>query len=44
MAAAIVRHEPLGIVIQDGGTAHTAPRIVMWFYASEDEVPQWERE
>ena len=44
MAVSIVRQEPLGIVIQDGGAAHAAPRIMMWYWANEDEVPEWERE
>jgi hypothetical protein len=38
------RHEPLGIVIQDGGQAVAAPRIMMWYWASEADVPEWERE
>ena len=44
MATAVVRQEPLGIVVQDGGEAHTAPRIMMWYWASEDQIPEWERE
>lgn len=43
MNTAIVRHEPLGIVIQDGGDAIAAPRIMMWYWATETEVPEWER-
>ena len=44
MATTVVRQEPLGIVVQDGGEAHTAPRIMMWYWASEDEIQEWERE
>ena len=44
MAPAIVQREPLGIVIQDGGHANQKPQILMWFWASEDDVPEWERE
>ena len=43
MSTAIVRQEPLGIVIQDGGATAVAPRIMMWFWASENDVPEWER-
>lgn len=43
MPAAMFRNEPVGIVIQDGGEAHAAPKI-MWFWASEDDVPERERE
>lgn len=44
MASAIIRQEPLGIVIQDGGTVHAAPRIMMWYWANEADVPEWERD
>jgi len=44
MATVIVRHEPLGIVVQDGGEAHAAPRIMMWYWADENEVPERELE
>jgi len=44
MAPAVVRHEPLGIVVQDGGEAHGAPRIMMWYWADENEVPERELE
>ena len=30
--------EPLGIVINDGGEASRPPRILMWFWASEEEA------
>jgi hypothetical protein len=30
--------EPVGIVIRDGGDAHRTPRILMWFWASEEEA------
>ena len=44
MATVTSQHEPLGIVVQDGGAAHAAPRIMMWFWASEEDVPERERE
>lgn len=44
MAAAIVRQEPLGIVVQDGGDTHAAPRIMMFHWANEADTPDWERE
>lgn len=44
MATAVIQHEPLGIVVQDGGALHAAPRIMMWFWASEEETPASERE
>ena len=43
MPASIVGQEPLGIVVRDGGEAHTAPRIMMWYWAVEEEIPEWER-
>jgi len=43
MTPAIMVQEPLGIVVRDGGEAHAAPRIMMWFWATEDEIPEWER-
>ena len=30
--------EPLGIVINDGGEASRPPRILMWFWANEEEA------
>lgn len=44
MATAIMQNEPLGLVVRDGGEAHSAPRIMMWFWANEDETPASERE
>ena len=44
MVKTVVGEEPLGIVVQDGGDTHAAPRIMMWYWASEDEVPSWEKE
>lgn len=44
MAVTIAPREPLGIVIQDGGSVHAAPRIMMWYWANEADVPEWERE
>ena len=43
MAVAITQHEPLGIVIHDAAQANTSPKIMMWFWASEADVPEWER-
>jgi hypothetical protein len=43
MATAIMQHEPLGLVVHDGGEPHAAPRIMMWFWASEDETPEAEK-
>ena len=44
MAAAIVRQEPLGIVVQDGGEAHAPPRIMMWYWADESLISERELE
>jgi hypothetical protein len=44
MATAIMQHEPLGLVVHDGGESHPAPRIRMWFWASEEETPASERD
>lgn len=38
------RQDPPGIVIQDGGASNAAPRIMMWYWANEADVPEWERE
>ncbi len=43
MATAAVHHEPLGLVVHDGGEVQAAPRILMWYWASEDETPESER-
>lgn len=42
--AAMSRQEPRGIVVQDGGETLASPRIMMWYWASEEEIPDWERE
>ncbi len=34
--------EPLGIVVRDGGEALRPPRILMWFWASEEEANEEE--
>jgi len=44
MATALVRTDPPGIVVQDGSEPNAAPRILMWYWANEDEIPEWERE
>ena len=44
MVTAMVRQEPLGIVVQDGGEAHASPRIMMWYWADESEIPERELE
>jgi hypothetical protein len=44
MATAVVQHEPLGLVVKDGGDAHPAPRILMWFWANEEETPEEEKD
>jgi hypothetical protein len=44
MAAAASQREPVGIVVRDGGEVHSQPRIMMWFWASEEEVPARELE
>jgi hypothetical protein len=36
--AVLAANEPLGIVIRDGAEAHRAPRIMMWFWADEEEA------
>jgi hypothetical protein len=40
MATAVVpaAMEPLGIVIRDGGATPRPPRILMWFWANEEEA------
>jgi len=39
MATAVMAaSEPVGIVIRDGGDVHRTPRILMWFWASEEEA------
>ncbi len=43
MATAILQNEPIGIVVNDGGAAHAAPRIMLWHWASEDETPETEK-
>jgi hypothetical protein len=37
-AAVSATVEPFGIVIRDGGDAPRPPRILMWFWASEEEA------
>jgi hypothetical protein len=44
MAPAISRTEPVGIIVQDGGEAHAAPRILLWHWAVEEETPERERD
>jgi len=44
MATVTGQREPLGIVVLDGGAVHAAPRIMMWYWASEEDVPERERE
>lgn len=44
MATAAITQEPLGIVIQDGGEPHSHPKIAMWFWANEKEIPPAELE
>ena len=36
--AVLAASEPVGIVIRDGTNARLAPRILMWFWASEEEA------
>jgi len=36
--AVLAADEPVGIVIRDGSDAHRAPRILMWFWANEEEA------
>jgi hypothetical protein len=43
MVKPVVREEPLGIVVQDGGDSHAAPQIMMWYWADENEIPEWEK-
>jgi hypothetical protein len=44
MAPVIVQQEPVGIVVRDGGETHSQPRIMMWFWANQEEVPDRELE
>jgi hypothetical protein len=43
MAVPIIQHEPLGIVVHDAAQASNSPKIMMWFWANEADVPEWER-
>jgi len=36
--AVLTADEPMGIVIRDGGEQRRAPRILMWFWANEEEA------
>jgi hypothetical protein len=36
--AVLAADEPMGIVIQNGAELRRAPRILMWFWASEEET------
>jgi len=36
--AVLAASEPVGIVIRNGGDPHRAPRILMWFWANEEEA------
>jgi hypothetical protein len=36
--AVLPANEPMGIVIRDGAELRRAPRILMWFWASEEEA------
>jgi hypothetical protein len=36
--AVLAANEPVGIVIRDGGEVRRAPRILMWFWANEEEA------
>jgi len=43
MATSMMQHEPIGIVINDGGAAHAGPKILFWHWANEDETPEIEK-
>jgi len=36
--AVLTADEPMGIVIRDGSEQRRAPRILMWFWANEEEA------
>jgi len=36
--AVMAANEPVGIVIRDGGNAPRVPKILMWFWANEEEA------
>jgi len=36
--AVLAANEPMGIVVRDGGEAQRTPRILMWFWANEEEA------
>ncbi|HXY19757.1 MAG TPA: hypothetical protein VEH83_07135 [Gemmatimonadales bacterium] len=36
--AVLAATEPVGIVIRDGADSRRAPRILMWFWADEEEA------
>jgi hypothetical protein len=36
--AVLTAAEPLGIVVRDGGVSIRQPKILMWFWASEEEA------
>ena len=44
MAALNMQREPVGIVVHDAAPQAANPRIMMWFWANENDVPEWERE
>lgn len=41
-AVSLTGHEPLGLVVRDGGDPHRAPRIFMWYWANEEETEEVE--
>jgi hypothetical protein len=43
-ATVVLEREPVGIVVRDGGEVHSQPRIMMWFWANQEEVPPRELE
>jgi hypothetical protein len=44
MAPILVENEPVGIVVRDGGDSPAVPRIMMWYWANEEETPERERD
>jgi len=44
MAPVLVGAEPVGIVVHDDDEAPAVPRIMMWYWANEEETPQTERD
>ena len=34
-ATVTLNHQPMGLVVRDGGEDHSHPRILMWYWSDE---------